>query len=114
MMWRGLSLALVFLGLGLVCHATAADVTVSPNVANGQKLFHRHCTGCHGPTGKGDGYALLGPTPADLTAPAMAGTSDADLLATLHRGRPNMPPWNKRLSEQQRRDVIAYVRTLAQ
>src|SRR6476620_3066451 len=38
------------------------------SVEAGRKLYQRHCAGCHGPGGKGDGgLALSGGTPSDLT-----------------------------------------------
>ena len=82
-------------------------------LSKGQQLFARHCAGCHGPDGKGDGYKLLGPDPANLTRPAMKGKSDAALLNTIHEGKPNMPSWNLRLSNKDSRAVLAYLRTLA-
>ena len=84
------------------------------DVARGEILFVKYCTGCHGPEGGGDGYKFLhGPDPANLTSPATRKKSDADLLKTIHEGKPNMPPWNVRLSEKEGRDVLAYVRALA-
>jgi arsenite methyltransferase len=50
--------------------------------------------------------------PANLTAPSTKRKSDAELLRTIHEGRPNMPVWKHLLSEQEIRDVLAYVRTL--
>lgn len=98
-------------------------VGILPSIANaeetnevlskGKQLFARHCAGCHGPDGKGDGYKLLGPDPANLTRPAMKGKSDTALLNTIHEGKPNMPSWNVRLSSKDSRAVLAYVRTLA-
>jgi mono/diheme cytochrome c family protein len=86
----------------------------SGDVVGGKTLFVRYCTGCHGPEGGGDGYKFLrGPDPAKLTSPSIKMKSDADLLKTIHEGKPNMPPWNTRLSEKESRDVLAYVRTLA-
>ncbi|MGQ0665936.1 MAG: c-type cytochrome, partial [Nitrospiraceae bacterium] len=82
-------------------------------VSKGKGLYSRHCVGCHGTEGKGDGYKLLGPDPANLTAPSTMKKSDAALLKTIHEGKPNMPSWKVRLSEQDSRDVLAYVRTLA-
>jgi mono/diheme cytochrome c family protein len=83
------------------------------DVARGQTLFVRYCTGCHGPEGGGDGYKFLrGPDPANLTSPSIRKKSDAELLKTIHEGKPNMPPWESRLSEKESRDVLAYVRTL--
>ncbi|HQV12931.1 MAG TPA: c-type cytochrome [Nitrospira sp.] len=81
-------------------------------LAKGKRLFARHCAGCHGPEGKGDGYKLLGPDPANLTAPATRKQSDRALLATIHEGKPNMPSWKGLLSERDIKSVLAYVRSL--
>ena len=80
---------------------------------SGQIIFARHCAGCHGPEGKGDGYMMLGPEPANLTRPPTTKKSDTTLLQTIHEGKPNMPSWNLRLSEEESRAVLAYIRTLA-
>lgn len=79
---------------------------------NGGKIFSKHCAGCHGPEGKGDGYLLLGPDPANLTRPATRNKSDALLLQTIHEGKPNMPSWKGRFSEDESRAVLAYIRAL--
>lgn len=81
--------------------------------AKGKEIFARYCAGCHGPEGKGDGYLLLGPEPANLTRPATKTKSDAALLHTIHEGKPNMPPWKVRLTESESRAVLAYIRTFA-
>ncbi len=87
----------------------------SGDVARGQILFTKYCTGCHGPDGEGGKYKFLrGPDPADLTSPSTRNKSDADLLKTIHDGKPNMPLWKVRLSEKERRDVLAYVRSLVE
>lgn len=78
----------------------------------GRKIFAKHCAGCHGPEGKGDGYLLLGPDPANLTRPATKNKSDALLLQTIHEGKPNMPSWKGRLSEDESRAVLGYIRAL--
>lgn len=82
--------------------------------AKGKTLFIKHCAGCHGVQGKGDGYKLLGPDPANLTAPATKNKSDSALLATIHEGKPNMPSWKGLLSDRDVRNVLAYIRTLPQ
>lgn len=83
------------------------------DVARGETLFARNCASCHGPKGGGDGYRLLGPDPATLTSSSTGEKSDAELLKTIHDGKPNMPAWKGNLSEKQSRDVLAYVRNLA-
>ena len=98
---------------GTVAQGQAESKAQSGEVARGKTLFARNCVSCHGPQGKGDGYRLLGPDPANLTSPSTRKKSDAELLKTIHDGKPNMPPWKVHLSENQSRDVLAYVRTLA-
>ena len=98
---------------GTVAQGQAEPKAQSGDVARGKTLFVKYCTGCHGPQGGGDGYRFLGgPDPANLTSPSTRKKSDADLLKTIHDGKPNMPPWKVRLLEKERRDVLAYVRTL--
>jgi mono/diheme cytochrome c family protein len=80
---------------------------------SGKLIFTRHCAGCHGPKGKGDGFMMLGPDPANLTRPSTTQQSDMALLETIHDGKSNMPSWKLRLSEEDSRAVLAYIRTLA-
>ncbi|HKY72060.1 MAG TPA: cytochrome c [Nitrospira sp.] len=89
--------------------ATAADPA---DVSRGNKIYLKYCSGCHGTQGQGDGYRLLGPDPAMLVLPETQERSDADLLFTIHHGKPNMPAWKYRLSPQDSRDVLAYIRSL--
>lgn len=114
--WRiGLSAAVCASGLlvaGIVPGQPDA-ATLQGDAVRGKTLFARNCAGCHGPEGGGDGYRLLGPDPANLTASSTGKKSDRELLKIIHDGKPNMPAWRGSLSEKQSRDVLAYVRTLA-
>lgn len=98
----------------LIC-TSAPGMAESGNerLSRGKTLFAEHCAGCHGIEGKGDGYKILGADPADLTSPAIKKKPDAALLKTIHEGKPNMPSWKVRLSEDDSQDVLAYIRTLA-
>jgi mono/diheme cytochrome c family protein len=89
-------------------------VTLDGDARVGKGLFDKHCVTCHGPRGKGDGLEIVGAEVADLTSAATQRKLSMDLLSTIHEGRPGkvMPPWKWRLSEQQTKDVLAYVRTL--
>ena len=82
-------------------------------MAKGKKVYAKYCAGCHGAGGDGGGYKLLGSDPANFTSPSMKKKSDSALLKTIHAGKPNMPSWKVRLSEQDSRAVLAYIRTLA-
>ena len=115
--WRGRGLVPALLLIaGLVAPFCAyADREAQPSadsITKGQKIFQKYCSNCHGLAGKGDGYQLLGPSPADLTSLATRQQSDSTLLKTIHDGKPNMPVWKYRLSEKDSRDVLAYIRSL--
>ena len=86
--------------------------TNAGDVSRGKNIFVKYCSGCHGTEGKGDGYRLLGPSPANLVAPATEERSDQDLLRTIHEGKPNMPSWKNRLSQKDSEDVLAFIRSL--
>jgi mono/diheme cytochrome c family protein len=107
-----MGLTVIVGGSQLAMAAPTEIASPSADQAQGKKLFARHCAGCHGLKGKGDGYRLLGPEPADLTRPATTTKSNVALLRTIHEGKPNMPSWKVRLSEQESRAVLAYIRTL--
>ena len=104
---------IVLAGPHAIMASMAADSRgEAPSNNIGKRIFVRHCAGCHGPSGKGDGYQLLGPEPANLTRPATKSKSDAALLNTIHEGKPNMPSWKLRLSEEDSRAVLGYIRAL--
>jgi mono/diheme cytochrome c family protein len=116
-MWKipvQLVLAVGAIIVGSQLALAAPTETDQPNVdqIKGRKIFAKHCAGCHGPEGKGDGYLLLGPDPANLTRPITKKKPDALLLQTIHEGKPNMPSWKGRLSEDESRAVLAYIRAL--
>lgn len=107
-----LSLTLVPVGPYAIVAQAEVDSRGAAHVS-GEMIFARHCAGCHGPKGKGDGYMMLGPDPANLTRPSTTQKSDMALLETIHEGKSNMPSWKLRLSEEDSRAVLAYIRTLA-
>ncbi len=94
--------------------AAAESNTLDPaDVAKGKGIFRKHCAGCHGTEGRGDGYKILGADPANLTSAATGSKSDSDLLRTIHEGKGTMPSWKGRLSTQKSRQVLAYIRSLS-
>ena len=63
--------------------------------ASGKELFAKHCSGCHGPEGKG----AFGP---DLSGDYHYGKTTAAVQESIAHGRPNnMPAFEKKLSPQE-------------
>ena len=87
------------------------------SVASGAALHRAHCATCHGPLGRGDGPggAGLPRPPADLTAPHTAEHTAGDMYWWLTHGIPvgGMPPFGGALAEEERWDLINFVRTLS-
>lgn len=89
----------------------------------GKTVYDQHCAACHGANGNGSGPAAvwLYPKPRDFSAglfkikstPGTALPTDDDLLQSVARGLPgsSMPSFSY-LSEQERRDVVQYVKQL--
>jgi mono/diheme cytochrome c family protein len=106
------SFALLLAASPLGVSADGIGGSASGDPTRGKKIFVKYCSGCHGAQGQGDGYRLLGPSPANLLSPSTQGRSNEELLRTLHEGKPNMPAWKYRLSSKDSTDVLSYVRTL--
>ena len=88
----------------------------SPDKVNaGKVLYQTYCSPCHGTKGKGDGAAAvaLTPKPADHTSPAMANETDGSLFYKISEGRTPMPKYKEAFTEQQRWELIDYIRTLS-
>ena len=87
------------------------------SVANGSHLYREHCAVCHGVAGYGDGPAAAGlqPRPADLTAKHTADHTAGDLFWWLTHGIRGsaMPGFQDRLAENDRWDLINFLRAMA-
>lgn len=90
----------------------------------GKNVYETYCSGCHGlkGDGKGDAANMLAVKPRNfvkamykfISTPKNTLPSDIDLHRTLLRGIPrsSMPSW-KFLSEDDRTNVIAYIKTFS-
>jgi putative copper resistance protein D len=91
-------------------------LTVS--IDEGRKTFERHCTGCHGPGGLGDGPAAKGlpKPPANLTEPHTALHTAGDMFWWVTHGIPTsgMPAFAEVTSEEERWDTINFLRAFSQ
>lgn len=83
----------------------------------GETIYRLHCLRCHGKTGDGrgpDSSALIVP-PKDFHSPESTAKSELDLRAIVIWGLVFSPMhgWWDRLSSEEIREVISYIRQLA-
>lgn len=86
------------------------------DAAAGKKIYEAQCTACHGVSGGGDGPmgAYLTPKPANFTTEGfLASKSDEDLDNVIKNGKGGiMPPFGS-LSDEDRANIVAHLRTFA-
>lgn len=86
-------------------------------IFRGALVFANYCVTCHGIHADGNGRAarLYNPRPANLR---LSDKNDGYLGLIVKLGgeamgrSPFMPPWGAELTEEQMRDLVAYVRSL--
>jgi mono/diheme cytochrome c family protein len=84
------------------------------SIASGAYLYELNCEVCHGQSGIGDGPVgsmFEDKEPVDLNDAYTQDQTDGQLFFTLTRGRVAMPFYRDALSQQERWDVVNYVRS---
>ena len=95
-------------------------------ITEGHRIYDQACAWCHGSEGKGDGPSgwsigrYAAPRPRDFTAesykfrstPSGELPTDQDLFRTITQGIPGFMPSYRSLNEQERWQVIAYLKSL--
>lgn len=88
------------------------------DVMAGKAVYERSCAKCHGKGGWGDGPAAQEEfmPPANFHSPIIMGRSDEQMIMAIEFGlaMSKMHGWRGRLSDQEMRDVVAYIRFLTQ
>jgi mono/diheme cytochrome c family protein len=102
---------------------TGPGTVTAQNHEQGKRIYLSYCSTCHGEKGKGDGMATqsLPVRPADHTnGVVMNQLSDQFLVDIITKGGSGavgkssfMPAWGSSLTEKQIRDIVAYLRTIA-
>ena len=87
------------------------------SIAAGEKVFRTYCRMCHGDDAKGDGpQAPPGSHPPNLTDDTWNhGSTDAEILEVIRNGvgpKFDMKGFNSRLTADQMRSVLDYLRSL--
>lgn len=85
------------------------------SIKDGKDIWNKHCSSCHGKTGKGDGTkaAQLETAVSDFTNDDVQKQSDGEMFYKTLEGRDEMPSFKKKIPEEE--DVwlvINFIRSL--
>ena len=100
----------VVLGIAIAGPMAAAQAPAAPETPEG--LFKTNCALCHGDDGAGTELGKRFKV-KDLRSKEVQDRSSADLSKVVHDGKDNMPPFGKRLDDNQIESLIGYIRHLA-
>jgi mono/diheme cytochrome c family protein len=81
-----------------------------------RELYLDDCAQCHGEHGKGDGpeASMYDPLPADLSNRKFNdGLTDGEIFYQISEGKKPMPAFKRRLTEEQRWQLVLLVRSFA-
>lgn len=89
----------------------------SPQVIEAARpLYSENCERCHGATGKGNGpeSARQYPAPSDLTDAKLTNSlTDGAIFYQISEGRRPMPSFKKRMTEEQRWQLVLFIRSFS-
>ena len=105
--WLNLSL---LYALGLV----AASLLSLPGLAqdSGEKVYKAKCAMCHGPDGAGATPAGKATKARDFCSDEVKKETDDEWTQIILKGKNKMPGYDKKISDAEVKDVVAYIRTL--
>ncbi|MCX6290790.1 MAG: cytochrome c [Bacteroidetes bacterium] len=92
-------------------------VTVNnENLADGKEIYTKQCKSCHGTKGKGDGpkSANIDISCGDFTKEEFKSETDGEIYWKITDGRKPMPSFGAKLSDNERWEVVNYIRTLGE
>ena len=100
-------------GVALLCGMLLGSVVCAADEA-GQKVYQRDCQSCHGRDGTGNPQLAqaLKVTIPPITAAALAQKNDTEVLHTIAEGKGKMPGFAKKLSAEEQRQVLNYMKAL--
>ena len=79
---------------------------------SGADIYKMKCSPCHGKNGAGDTMLGKNLKLRPLSSDDVQKQSDDELFTIISKGRKRMPPFDRKLSKDQIRDLVKYIRSL--
>ncbi|HUA00471.1 MAG TPA: cytochrome c [Candidatus Aquilonibacter sp.] len=95
--------------------ALGALISAAPLLAQGDgaSLFKSKCAACHGADGSGNTAVGKSLKLKDMASADVQKQTDADLTAMITNGKGAMPSYKDKLTADQIKQVVAFIRSLA-
>jgi mono/diheme cytochrome c family protein len=80
----------------------------------GKEQYNKHCAGCHGTTGKGDGEkakSFANVTPANLSLDKFVNETDGEHFYKIKIGRNNLHSFKSKIDDEATWSIIHYMKT---
>jgi mono/diheme cytochrome c family protein len=90
----------------------AGAVVSAQDKASGEKVYKAKCAICHGPDGKGETATGKTTKARDLCSAEVKKETDAAWTDIIVKGQNKMPSYDKKITDAEVKDVIAYMRSL--
>ena len=100
---------------GCLLTVAAGSYAWSADAKAGKATYDKLCVSCHGADGKGNPAMAkaLGEKGLNIVAKDVQAKKDDELLKVIVEGAGKMPASGKNLSQQEQKDVLSYMRSLA-
>ena len=99
-------------GIALVAVMAATTMTTAFAQGSGADTYKAKCAMCHGADGLGTTPAGKALKAASFKDPAIVKAPDAELIAAVKNGKNKMPAYTGKLTDDQIKSAVAYIRTL--
>jgi len=101
--------AMFRIAVALACTTAAVSSYSEPPAA---AVYKANCAMCHGAAGDGNTPAGKKFNVPSFSTPTAVNESDATLLSVVKDGKGKMPAWKSKLTDDQVKGVVAFIRTL--
>lgn len=80
--------------------------------SGGEKVYKAKCAACHGPEGKGETPAGKATKARDFCSDEVQKETDEEWTTIVVKGKNKMPGYDKKLTDAEIKDAVAYIRSL--
>jgi mono/diheme cytochrome c family protein len=100
------------MNLAVVMIAIAGTAAAAGAQSSGADVYKAKCVMCHAADGSGSTPAGKSMKVEPFTAPDLVKASESDLVSLITNGKGKMPAYAGKLTDEQIKDVTAYIRKL--